>query len=123
MDCRGFPPKRHTATDQQRQVLARDFVDDYSLRIFNQPELRGATRAPNTNHRDHDGQDNLEGEDSIEVEKNRIGWVAGGAADFFIDHEPKGHDRESKASERAERARGFRKVAETAGSGDEKREI
>src|ERR1700723_1353566 len=106
MDCSGSPPKRHTATDQQRQVLARDFVDDYSLRIFDLPELRSATRAPNTNHRDHDGQDNLEGQDRIEVEEKRIGRVARGAADFFIDHEPKGHDRESKASERAERARG-----------------
>ena len=100
-------------------MLAGNFVDDYSLRVFNQPELRGATGAPDTDQRDHDGQDNLEGQDRIEVEKKSTGWVARGAADFFVDHKPKGRDRESKASERAERARGFREVAETGGSGDE----
>src|ERR1700735_1341635 len=119
MDRSGFPPKRHTATDQQRQVLAGNFVDDYSLRIFDLPKLRSAAGAPNTDQRDHDGQDNLEGQDRIEVEEKRTGRVARGAADFFVDHKPEGRDRESKASERAERARGFREVAETGGSGDE----
>jgi hypothetical protein len=119
----GLPPDRQAATDQQRKMLAGDFVDDHVLRILLALVGRDAAGTPDSHRREQNRDRNLHGEKCVDQPPGNVKRIVAALGRQYPRshrYHPPWSNRKNNASQRSPGPRRKREVTEPEGRSGQK---